>query len=128
MNDNRAQLGFSLIETLVSLSISSITAMALGLGTGVGYKLYREAHNRAIASHLVVSGIEQLNLSDPVLLQATDTTEQIEVSGSSFSRTTKVTVMSDGARSVQVSAELLGVPDANRVSRSASATLIPWRQ
>ena len=128
MSEKPTQLGFSLIEALVALAISSITATALGLSTGVGYKLCREAHQRAIAGRLVVSGIEQLNVSDPALLQSTDKTESIEVSGSSFFRTTQVTVNVDGSRFVEVSVELIGMPEANKLSRSASATLVPWRQ
>ena len=60
-----SQAGSSLLEVMVSVTLSSIAALALGLSTTTGYRLVHANERKALANQAALNMIEELRLADP---------------------------------------------------------------
>lgn len=102
----RKEKGFSLIETLVALTILATVGLSLSYSMITAIRASRRAERNSVASQLAFRKMEELAQVNPNnLSNANDLTESaLTVNGIAYTRVTNVTVNADGSRTVDITA------------------------
>jgi len=100
----RKEKGFSLVETLVALTILATVGLSLSYSMITAIRASRRAERNSVASQLAFRKMEELAQVNPNnLSNANDLRESaLTVNGIAYTRVTDVTVNADGSRTVDI--------------------------
>jgi prepilin-type N-terminal cleavage/methylation domain-containing protein len=122
----RSERGLSLVEVLVSITVSAIVGVAMSQSSAVGYRLLQDSRERALTQQVAASAIEELSLCDPSLLVPRTYSEQVSRGRTVVTRTIAIASNPDSSKSIEVSAHIEDLGGTWRALTSMSARLTSW--
>jgi Tfp pilus assembly protein PilV len=117
--------GVSMVEVLVAMSLLAISGLAVTQSTIRAFGTLNQSYRTSVASQIALDKIENLAQQDPSTIQSTsnETNSSVTQSGLQFLRSTRVTVNSDGSRTIIVS---VTSPTGSPGTASLTTTLPLW--